>query len=462
VTGYIRFEQPGNHTIAFGVVQEGVGWLESNLARGSVAVLRSAASSYAAVPAAPRLFVPLATRGSNGWTTRLGLANASDQPASVVLTFFRPDGQVLGRGTLSLPPRGAALYDVAQAGLPMGFVGSALVQAPVPLALVAYQERPDWDRTAVEPLVSGSARLFAPLAAKNYHGLSTGLQVQNVGGAATTASITYVQADGATWSESLPLPPMGSGTFYTPASPSLPDGFIGSAVVESDGQPLVATVSETRTDRTAMAYAAQGTASAAGVAPLLFRNRGGWSSALQIQNVGAGATQALARFLEVDGEGGPWEQDGTVGFAISTTFYLPAHPEIPDGTVASADVRTRDGQHISVLAHSANADRHVGTAVGVTQEGADVLTVPWFVPASEGWRSGLQVQNRGGTASGVTLSFFDVRGARALLMEDVIPAAAARTYYGPDLSGLPAGFKGSVLIHGPAGASLSAVVNEVR
>jgi hypothetical protein len=309
----------------------------------------------------------------------------------------------------------------------------------------------------------GASRLSLPLVARRYNGLTSGVQVQNLGETTATVSITYLAGTGATWTESARVAPMGFATFYAPAHPTLPDGFVGSAVIESDGgQFLVAQVNLTTADDSAMAYIADDGPSSDTLVPLLFRNRNGWRSGLQIQNVGGSTAHVVARYAQSNGPGGPWERTGDVSGALAGTFYLPADPVLPDDLVASADVHSVQGQPLAILANSVNDRLHVGTAVGGLVKVSSSLTVPLVNAEVDGRRTGVQVQNLAVQTAVVSVALYDDRGVRLAQFADEIPGRGARTFYAPALAGLPTGVTASLVVTGRPDARLAAVVNEVR
>ena len=465
ITGFIRFNRPGVHPIRVGVVNEAIDWLYEDLARGTLSVYTPGADSYTATASpATDLYFPLVMRSNNGWSTRLALMSSADQPTTGTVAFVRADGGNAATTSVTLPARGSTRIDLdAVGGLTAGYTGAAVVRADRPLAGVAFHERAGSDRLSTEPFTAGSARLYAPLVARNYNGQSSGLQVQNLGANPTTVNVTYVADTGATWASTARVASLASTTFYAPAHPQLPDGFVGSAIIESeDRQPLAAQVNLVRPDGFASAYPAQPAGSQTVAVPLLYRNRNGWSSGIQAQNLGDNANTVVATFSRTNGPGGPWDQRLTLGHAIAGTFYLPSSPELPDDLVASATLRSLDAQPIIALANSVQSGKNVGTAVGGLAQPGAVLYVPSVVNYVDGWRTGVQVQNRAGEPAPVTVTFANQTGATVIQVEDVIPASGARTYFAPGMVGLPEGFNGSVLVVGRPGALLTAVVNNVR
>jgi hypothetical protein len=293
--------------------------------------------------------------------------------------------------------------------------------------------------------------------------LTSGVQVQNLGEAATTVGISYLAGTGASWTDAARVPPMGFVTFYAPGHQSLPDGFVGSAVIESeDRQPLAAQVNLVDADGAAMAYPADDAASAESVAPLLFRNRNGWRSGLQIQNTAGSTANVVARYAATNQSGGPWEREGDISGALGATFYLPADPQLPDDLVASADVRALGGQPLALLANSVNDRLRVGTAVGGLSRASSAITVPLLTNGVEARRTGVQVENLASEPAPVGVSIYDDRGTRVLQFDDSIPPRGAKTFYAPAITGLAAGSTGSLVVAGRPDARLAAVVNEVR
>src|SRR5207248_520585 len=140
------------------------------------------------------------------------------------------------------------------AELPSGFVGSAVVEAPAGsrITAVVNEVQQSGSGSSYEGARAGSTTLSVPLLFKNASGWDTGLQVQNVGGTATTVNVTYYASDGrgGPWTERASIPPGGSTTLYQPSNADLPDGFVGSAVVtSSNSQPLVGIANEVHTGR---------------------------------------------------------------------------------------------------------------------------------------------------------------------------------------------------------------------
>ena len=93
---------------------------------------------------------------------------------------------------------------------------------------------------------AGGPTVALPYITRASDGWSTGILVYNPGGAPASASVTYYDAGGAPVAHEEDTVPAGATrSFYQQRATGLPDGFVGSALVQSpNGQPLVAVASE--------------------------------------------------------------------------------------------------------------------------------------------------------------------------------------------------------------------------
>jgi hypothetical protein len=251
-------------------------------------------------------------------------------------------------------PRSAStFFQPANAALPTDFVGSAVVEGPAGarIAAIVNEVHQSGSGSSYEGAASGANMVSVPLLFKNSNGWATGVQVQNVGTAATEVSITYLSSDGrGPWLERQTVAPGASATFYQPANRELPEGFVGSAVVSSsNNQPLVAIVNEVHTGRNvSMTY--RGFSEGAGVltVPHAVRNVNGWNTGIQVQNMSGEAANAVIVFQDSNGVfvrnlGNEIRPGGSV------TYYLPAIDGIPEGWQGSATIVSTGAELLAAI-----------------------------------------------------------------------------------------------------------------
>src|SRR5439155_1989160 len=113
ISGLVRFTRPGVHPIRIGIVNEAVEWLYDDPGRLTLTVYTPGADSYAAIGApAGDLYFPLTMRSSSGWSSRLSLANTSDQALTGTVAFMRGDGTTAATAPLALLGRGSTTIDL--------------------------------------------------------------------------------------------------------------------------------------------------------------------------------------------------------------------------------------------------------------------------------------------------------------------------------------------------------------
>ncbi len=215
---------------------------------------------------AVNLSAPLLFRDYNGWNTEIAVQNLADQPARFNVAYFdRATGQAVapGEGYTAAPGATVVIRQSASPNLPAGWVGSAVIAGSGPLAAVVSEVNP---RRGLATAYNGlnllelSARAAAPLVMKNYGGWNTSVQVQNLGDAPATVTITYfdretgVPVGGAI--ESQVVQPNTAYTFAQAGAPGLPAGFVGSAIITGSGRlaVVVNAVNDARSGDAASSY----------------------------------------------------------------------------------------------------------------------------------------------------------------------------------------------------------------
>jgi len=316
-----------------------------------------------AVGAGTTLFAPTITNNAyGGYTTGIGLVNASAAPADITITYRNAAGNVVQTQTLSGLAAGAyqGLYSGdATLALPSGFAGTATIISSAGLvAAVVNETGPGGQFSSYDAVPSGSATLFAPAALRNaYGGYYTGMGIQNTTGTPGTVTINYYNT---------------SGTATTTTASIAANGYLGvyqGADIPTDGPytakitstvAIAAIVNEvapsTTSAKQSTAYNTFASGSAALHLPLVeSAGSDGWSTGEGIMNTGSTATTVTVTYY-----------DTASGAAIGTPQSLSLQPNaywglyqplggLVGGARASAVVTTAAGGQVAVICNESNA-----------------------------------------------------------------------------------------------------------
>ncbi len=265
------------------------------------------------------LYFPLVKNNRFGKSTAFYIQNAGTAAASVTAVFKMDTGGTYTHTVGSVDPNKMVLINPNDALVPStggaggrDNVGSLTVSSAQPLAgtVLEYIQG-----QAIATVLNGTrgftsadfdSTIYAPIVKNNRFGHFTGIQVQNVGASPADIYITYVGATGCsgTYTESATGVAAGaSKTFVQQGATSpLPVNCIGSATITST-QNIVAIVNEgnltgfTAAGTTYSALPDNSTTTKVS-APLFKDKRFGFSTGLQIQNVGSTtATNVVVTFV---------------------------------------------------------------------------------------------------------------------------------------------------------------------
>ncbi len=279
---------------------------------------------------------PLVKNNFGGRTTTFYVQNASMTPNTINATF-RVGATTYPKSFPGVPGNAMVVITTADAGVPAGAVGSLTVTGSQPLAGTSLEH----EATAPTAQNLQASKAFTPSdnddvaycpLVRNAHTANdqtTGIQAQNVGGAAQTVTVSYSYRIGAgplqtkeTTSPS--LAPGESFTFFgKDATHGIPNGALGSATVTGDGGGNIAVVVNDRGFATVnpnrvTTYACFAASSATDevVLPLYKEFFGGNTTGIQIQNVGNSAATVQVTYTPTtpSGSGSP------------VTFTAPAIP----------------------------------------------------------------------------------------------------------------------------------------
>lgn len=423
------------------------------------------AASYNAPSAlAPRLYLPVVFRAFEDWSSTFVIKNPNPAPVTGSLDLYNPDGTLQGSLPFSLPPNGTGTYPVgAVEGVPARFAGAGVITASQPVAALVHEDRIEMDRMAYPAQAQTAPVLYAPLVIKDLNNWDTIIHIQNADSMPAEVQIAYfANATGArTWTDTATIPPGGKRTFSQFQHPRLPSGFVGSAVIRAlNGAQLAAIVNEVKTEGAAVSYPAAVAGVPATVAPFVLRNYQGWSTGLQVQNLGSAPTTVVVTYTRTNGPG-TWTESASILPGAAAVFYQPAHPQLPDDFLGTAFVTSSDGAPLAVLVNIMNPQSTAAMNYFASDSAGLALALPYVTRRADGWSTGILVFNPNSVPAVVRVSYYDLSGNLVARDEETIPAGGTRSYFQQRHPALPDGFLGSALVQSVNNVPLVAVASEV-
>lgn len=184
---------------------------------------------------AKTFYVPALYNGYYGWNAALSIQNVAATAANVTVTY---SGGTVKNYTIQ-PNSSVAIYIPSEAELPAGLM-SATVTSSQDVA-VSVNISNNANRAATyNGAAEASTKVFAPNVMKRYYKYSSSVTCQNLGAAATTMTIKYAAAPGAT-ETSGSIAPGASWEVYLPSKTAVPDGYNAGATIEAS-QPIACIV----------------------------------------------------------------------------------------------------------------------------------------------------------------------------------------------------------------------------
>jgi hypothetical protein len=294
--------------------------------------------------------------------------------------------------------------------------------------------------------------LSLPLVARGAQGgLDSTIYLQNPAAVPAQVTVTLYYSSGVeayAWSDTLPA--HGSAGYPQATMAALPQGFEGSARVQSD-QPILSVVNARAASGGLVSYVGAPMGSDAVYVPRAARESYDWSTDLWVQNVGFAPASVTLYFR--DSGGNPTQQVlGWIPALGSHVFRLDEMAGLPPGFYGS--VLLTSFQPLAVVAVDSNAgdaDAYAYNAPGAGDTGLLVLA-PWVakdaglqVQTQGGWNSVLDTTNIGTLSADVMLTFYDSGIALTPPQLGTLPnpfsllPGAKASVFLPAIAGLPAG-----------------------
>lgn len=348
-----------------------------------------------------------AQAGAFTYTSGFQVQNLDIAAAAIYIDFYNQDGtQPPGMPIHdSLVSFGSKTYFPLNQ-VPTGFNGSVVITSTTQVAAVSNVHGNNYSANASYVAFSnGNTEVFIPLLMKNNSGYNTWFNVQNTGTVDAVVDVNY--SDGTTAQKT--VKPFASQTFDQALETHPVKVF--SAKVTS-GQPVAVTVIE---ENNVMMFAYNGFlgASTNPVIPLVNANNSGFTTGVQIQNVGASSTSVTLSYTP-SSAGTACTETQSISAGQSKTFTLGAFTSGTNSNcsagakfIGSAEVTANSNSQSLVAVANQHRIGTNGEAYGAFNpaDASDTVVLPLIMDRNSGYWTGFNVMNVGAGSTSVTCTF---------------------------------------------------------
>ena len=308
-------------------------------------------------------------------------------------------------------------------------------------------------------LVLIAASPMAPMAGA-FTSYTSGFQVQNLSAATANVTITYYNQDGTiATTASDTIAASGSKTYYPVHAAA---GFNGSVVISSDQQiASVVNVLGSGSTNAGASYVASMAGGTTISLPLLMKNNGSSHTSTWFNVQNTGSADATVNVAYSDGT-----TAGPITIKTGAAHTFDQLTETHSLAVFSANVTSSQAVAIAVIEESSTVMfAYSGFAGGATNP-----VMPLINANNSGYVTGVQIQNIGGLATDVTVSYTPASAGTACTETQTIAAGQSKTFaLGAFASGAPstcvagAKFVGSAQVTANTAAqNLVAIINQLK
>jgi hypothetical protein len=360
------------------------------------------------------LAMPVGAVPPGQWVSGVTVANLSSDPAAVQISFYAQDGTevlVFDGGAIAGNASKTWYLPSAVAGLPAGFVGSALVASDMPIAAIVNTQLP----SGTNPMRVGtsigvqspSEIVYVTQLLKNYSGWNSYCAVQNAGSTDANATARFYDASGTlAASEPRTIKPLANSIVDLSTLAGLADGMYSAKFEGDSGHPLAVVCNFYNSGidaSTSQFHSYNGMAQGGSTLylPRLVKDYYNYQSGIKIQNVGS---ESLAVSVQYSFGGNQYEQTSPAigpgqawGPYLGSAAQLPAPMALVTGS-GSAVVTVIDPTSNKAIIATVNEDNRVDPAGrGVTYEAAlaadatSTVVFPQVTSEFYGYSSGIQV-----------------------------------------------------------------------
>jgi len=345
------------------------------------------------------------------WTSGFQVQNLSNSTANIVVSYYNQNGtKNISDVQDQIPAMASKTYFPIAANA--GFNGSVVVSSDQPVVAIANTlgNSPQY-AASTESFSEGSTSIKLPLIMKGNGGFYTWFNVQNAGASNTSVTVQFVpgSSGNAYTAPAVTVAPGAAATFDQHTLAALGTKFVGSAVVTSNSQPIVATVMQVgEIQKSLLGYNGFTGGSTTVNLPLVMANNSGFFTGIQVQNVGSSATTITIDYgSNTGGTLNPANDTATIPANGSATF-IQSGGKWTSRYVGSATVTSTGGQPIVAIV---NQLKPGGVTLGTAYNGFDPtkatskVSAPLIMANNGGWFTGAQIQNVGSASATVTVDY---------------------------------------------------------
>lgn len=359
------------------------------------------------------------------WTSSITYYTPSAAGANAVVSYYA-DGSATAVDVvnLTLTPHAAGSIFIGATNVPAGFKGSAVISSDntvvaTGVLFAGSGEAGNYGRMLYSGFSADQAsnNFFIPTVLYKQFNTTSALGIQNIESTTTQATLRLYAAGSTT--------PTATHVYNIPAQSSrvvagselgLPNGFSGSATIQTNGGQVVAVAQETH-DSGRAAYAFEGTASSAAsntvyMASMLCNAFGGQNSFYAIQNASfTNAAQVSIAFYNTNGVNVGNMPATSLGAGAKISVN-PCNQGVPVGSSGSAVITSTGAPIVAigkVSAPNGLLTSFVGEAAGATSLAAPY--VRWANNPSSEFRAFVAIMNVGNApATNVTATYYNAAG----------------------------------------------------
>ncbi len=338
-----------------------------------------------------------ATTQSVSYTSGIQIQNLSSTTANATVTYYNQDGSQAASQSFQIPGNQSYVVFGNTMQAPAGFSGSAVVSADQPIvANVNLLGSNPTTGESYDGLNNPTTSEFLPLFQQGNSGYNSSLYIQNASSSQNSVSVQFNSGGSTVSTKSFTLPANGSVTVDS-SNDGISGRFIGSAVI-TGSQPIAAALNQTNGS---ILFSSTGnpTGSSTIYAPLIMTNNSGWTTSLQVQNVG---TQATTASLYLNGGSSAIAQ-AQLGPGQSVSWYPVPGTVSGSRFIGSATVTSSGGVPLVGVVNELNQTTGQGMAYSTFGSGTQTVDMPLVMFNNSGYYTGEQVQNVGTAAATVDL-----------------------------------------------------------